>query len=456
MEQGRNSTSATSNASTAWSMYRPVSGWLDKPDNIQPRLEGTVSADAIVVGGGFAGLSTALELKARGADVMIIERDFAGYGASGRNAGYLAGGQGLDYGLFVKRVGKAQASRIVGFYQEGVSYVERKLEEYGIDCDYNPSGIIRAGIHPSQESKVRAQLATSIELGASARFLDHDAMRARGVPPAFLFGYLTDNGGTLDPGKYVMGLRRTALEAGVRIYENSALLSYTDGKRVVCETDHGSAEAPFMVLATNAFTPQLGLLKDKVAPLRVSAIETQPLSPAQLKALDWRHREGIVTQHHVMESHRLTARNTLVLTTKRLHYPYGGKTPNVPDEAAYRALAVALGDRFPALRDQPLRACWSGYISFAYDGLPVVGETGASGNVLHTAGCSGHGVGSQSFVGMLLAEKISGVENPHLSALRHKTPTALREPLQSILMKSMLGAAHLVDDHLNRKVRKTR
>lgn len=456
MEQRRDPVSGSSirGAGPTADIYRPVSGWLERPDDIQPRLEGTVSADAIVVGGGFAGLSTALELKARGADVIVIEREFAGYGASGRNAGYLAGGQGLDFGLFLKRVGREQASRIVAFYQDGVSYVERKFEEYGIDCDYNPSGLIRAGIHPSHEAKIRAQLETCVGLGASARFLDHDAMRARGIPPAFLFGYLTGNGGTLDPGKYVMGLRRAALQAGVRIYENSALRSYTEGKRVVCETGHGRAEAPFLVLATNAYTPQLGLLKDKVAPLRVSAIETQPLSPAQLKALGWPHREGIVTQHNVMEALRLTARNSLVLTTKRLHYVYGGKTPNVPDEATYRALVVALGDRFPALRDQPIKACWSGFVSFAYDGLPVIGETGDADNVFHTAGCAGHGLGSQSFVGLLLADKISGVENPHLSALRHKTPTALPEPLQWVFMKTMLGAAHLADDHINRKVRK--
>nr|WP_087575077.1 FAD-dependent oxidoreductase [Sphingomonas sp. CDS-1] len=434
--------------------YLPAGGWLQKPDKIQPELEGDVSADVIIVGAGFAGLSTALELTAAGAKVIVLERDFAGFGASGRNAGYLAGGHGLEHELFLKRVGREQAKKIVEFYQAGVPYVEGKLAEYSIDCDYQPTGLIRAGVHPSQEKRLRDNMTTGIELGAPAQFLDEAAMRARGIPPAFLFGFLTNNGGTLDPGKYVLGLRRAAIQAGVTLYENSALISHSEGQVITCNTAKGQARAPHLIFATNAYTPQLGLLKNKIAILRVSAIETEPLSEAQLGTLGWHNREGITTQHYVMESHRLTARNSLVVTTKRLHYMYGGQTPSEPDSTAYRDLAAALHDRFPTLRGVGLRACWSGYISFAHDGLPVVGEAGANNNILYTAGCSGHGVGTQSLMGRLLAEKVRGVEHPLLAALRHETPSAFTEPFEWGLMKSMLGAAHMMDDQVDRKVRK--
>jgi glycine/D-amino acid oxidase-like deaminating enzyme len=278
-------------------------------------------------------------------------------------------------------------------------------------------------------------------------------MRARAIPPAFLFGCHFPRGGTLDPGKYVMGLRRAALRAGVTIHENTALLSYTEGRTVRVRTPQGSASAPFLVLATNAYTPQLGLLRDKVVPLRVSAIETEPLSGQQLATLGWTGREGIMTSHWVMESHRLTARNTLVLTTKRLGYAFGSRTPHVPDEAAYRALGDTLRARFPTLGTVGIRACWSGYISLAFDALPVVGEAGAERNILYTAGCSGHGVGSQSLMGRLLAERIGGMEHPLLSALRHNTPRTLPEPLQWCAVHAALGAAGMLDDHLNHKVR---
>ncbi|UQS88244.1 FAD-binding oxidoreductase [Pseudomonas chlororaphis subsp. piscium] len=434
--------------------FRSLGGWMERPDDLQPELEGNVSADVIVVGAGFAGLSTALELTALGARVIVLERECAGFGASGRNAGYLAGSLGIEFEMFLKRVGHEKAKKVVAFYDEGVAYVERRLRELGIDCDYNASGIIRAAVHPSQEKKLRESMQLGLELGSSACFLDQAEMRARGIPPAFLFGCLQRHGGTLDPGKYVMGLRRAALQAGVKIYENTELLSYSEGPIIQCNTARGSASAPHLVLATNAYTPQLGLLRDKVVPLRVSAIETQPLSPTQLASLGWPGREGLVTPHWTMESHRLTARNTLVVTTKRLSYVYGSQTPNVPDNVAYHELATALEDRFPTLRGLGIQSCWSGYISLAYDALPVVGETGEQGNILYTAGCSGHGVATQSLMGHLLAERIGGIEHPLLAALRHKTPSTLPEPLQWCAVNLALGLVHRMDEHVNRKARR--
>ncbi|QTD30692.1 NAD(P)/FAD-dependent oxidoreductase [Pseudomonas fluorescens] len=434
--------------------FRLIGGWVETPPDIQPRLLGDVSADVVVIGAGFAGLSTALELAQLGASVIVLEQEFAGFGASGRNAGYLAGSMGIEFDLFHKRLGVEQSRKIVSFYDEGVAYVERRLRELKIDCDYKASGIIRAAIHPSQKNKLRSNMALGQKLGSVTRFVDSDEMRARGIPPAFLFG-CTQHGGTLDPGKYVLGLRRAALAAGVKLYEQTSLLSYTEGSIVKCHTEHGIASAPYVVFATNAYTPQLGLLRDKVVPLRVSAIETIPLSSAQMEFLDWRNREGLITPHLTMESHRLTARNTLLITTKKLGYIYGSRTPNIPDSAAYGALVQALDERFPTLCGIPIRSCWSGYISLAYDALPVVGESGAKGNILYTAGCSGHGVGTQSLIGYLLAERIGGIEHPLLAALRHKTPTTLPEPLQWCAIKAALCGANVLDGHVNRKVSRT-
>jgi len=433
--------------------YRALGGWVEKPDELQPALEGDVSADVVIVGAGFAGLSAALELAKQGAKVIVLEREFAGFGASGRNAGYLAGALGLEYELFLKGIGIERAKQIVRYYEDAVAFVEGKLKEHGIDCDYNQSGLIRAGVHPSQEEKVRESMRVGAELGLQSEFLDEAQMRARGIPSAFLFGNYVPRGGTLNPGKYVLGLRRAALQAGVKLYENTPLLSYTEGPVIQVKTPRGNASAPVLMLATNAYTPQLGLLADKVVPLRISAIETEPLSKGQLASLGWPRREGIVTAHWTMESHRLTARDTLLVTTKRIHYPYGSKTPNVPDYDQYRELRVALHDRFPTLKDIALRACWSGYISFANDALPVVGRTGANQNIYYSAGCSGHGVAAQSMVGHMIAQRIRGTEPPLLVALHHETPSTLPEPFRWCAVNGALAGANALDDWLNRKVR---
>ena len=441
-------------ATSAIARYRPIGGWVEPPADRQPRLTGNVEADVVIAGGGFAGLSTALELTAAGAKVVLLERDFCGFGASGRNAGYLSGGQGVKFGLFAKRLGEEKTREITRFYQEGVTYVEERLRKHAIDCDYLQTGLLRAAVHPSQRGPLREKMEAGAYYGAPATFLESDELRRRGIPPAFLCAVHTPNGGTLHPGKYVMGLRRAALEAGVKIFEDSALLSWDEGRRIICRTASGTARAQFLVLATNAYTPGLGVLGNRISPIRVSGLETEPLSAEQLAALGWTGREGIVTPHITMESHRLTVDNRLVLTTKRIDYLYGSRTPNEPDEAAYRALVEALYTRFPMIGDVTINACWSGYISLAQDGLPMVGESGSNGNILHTAGCSGHGVGTQSLIGRLLAEHIGGNKPPLLAALRHATPRVPPEPARWIGLKSALRAADLMDARVDRKARK--
>lgn len=435
--------------------YRTLSGWVEKPEDIQAPLDGRARVDVVIAGAGFSGLCAALELARQGLKVAVLEREFAGFGASSRNAGYLSGAQGLHYERFAKSIGRGALRQIVHYYEEGVRYAESRLQEYGIDCDYVQSGLIRAGVHPSQEAKARAEMQMGIEYGCPADWLDPAEMRARGIPPAFLFGVYVSRGGTLNPGKYVQGLRRAALRAGVTIYENTPLLSYTEGPVIQVQTPRGNVSAPVLLLATNAYMPQLGLLANKTVPLRVSAIETVPLSAEQLAALGWWRREGITTVHWIMESHRLTARNTLVLTTKRLHYPYGSQTPHQPDGDQYHALRMALRDRFPSLKDIPLRACWSGYISYANDGLPVAGVTGVHQNIYYSAGCSGHGVGTQGLIGHMLAERIGGsTEDPLLTMLmQHATPSLLPEPLRWCTVNGSFRAASHMDERLNRQVR---
>lgn len=425
--------------------FRLIGGWVERPADLQPELTDNITADVVVVGGGFAGLNTALELASHGARVVLLEREFCGFGASGRNAGYLGQGQAIEFELFVGRVGREKARRIVAYYDEGVTYVERNIRRLGIECDYVRCGIVRAAVHPSQEANIRKSMDTGIDLGSPAQFLDSAAMRARGIPPAFLFGAYLPLGGTLHPGRYVMGLRAAALAAGVRMFEGTAVDSLADGKTITAKTAKGSVSAPSVVIATNAYAPQLGLLGDKVMPLRVSAVETEPLTEAELTSLGWPNREGIITAHLSMESFRLTPRNTLLATTKRIRYEYGGATPNQPDDDAYRVLSDALRERFPTLRNVAIGSCWSGYVSAAYDFVPVVGETGEYRNVLYAAGCTGHGIGTQSLAGRLLAARIGGREDPFWSALQHEVPKLLPEPLQWCLMRSALGAANLYD-----------
>ncbi len=435
--------------------YMSLGGWAEKPMPLMPALTNDIHADIVIVGGGLVGLCAALELVKDGLKVVVLEKEFAGFGASGRNAGYLAGGSGLKYELFLKKIGKENVVKLVDFYEQGVKFTENLFEEYAIDCDYIQSGLIRAAIHETQVKSLQNNIKMSREFGCQLEFLDSNDMRARGIPPAFLFGSYNPNGGTLNPGKYIQGLRRAAIQTGVKLYEDTAVISFNEDQvGISVKTPHGSVRAKKLILANNAYMPQLGILQDKTVPLRVSAIETVPLTQAQLNALGWYNREGITTSHHIMESHRLTARNTLVCTTKQLHYVYGSKTPSEPDLGQYRALKVAIEDRFPMLKDIAIKSCWSGYISYTNDTLPAVGTTSMSENIYYAAGCCGHGLGTQGMIGNLIAKKILGQKPRMLDFLmNNQTPKTLPEPLRWCILNGILFAASKLDEQVNKKVR---
>ena len=434
--------------------YRRFGGWLGPPEEKCAPLESDVTGDVVVIGAGYAGLSTALELRARGADVVVLEREFAGSGASGRNAGYLAGGTALAFPLVIQRHGRERAAAMVHYLDEGVRVVERRMKQFGIDCDYRPTGIIIAAVEPGRERAMRRKSEVATGLGAKSLFLSSDQMRARGIPPAFLCGALSEMGGTLDPGKYALGLRRAALAAGVRLYEDSPVTSIDEGSPARAWTDRGSVTAPFLVLATNGSSPAHPEVRRRIVPVRVSAIETEPLSPQQLAQLGWPNREGVVTAHNMMESHRLTPRNSLLITTKRVDYLFGGRTPEGPDHGAYRALQSALRDRHPTLSGVSIKARWTGWISFSLDTLPLMGVAGEAQNILYNAGCAGHGIGAQSLAGLLLAERVQGREHPLQAAIERTVPKLFPEPARWVVCKSMLFAINMADSRTNRQVRR--
>jgi len=289
-----------------------VSPWVASPPDLQPGLAVERSVDVAIIGAGFTGLSTALALKRAGVDVVVLERDFAGFGASGRNAGHLTPTIGKDLPTVLMLFGKRRAADLVRFADDAVRCVEDTIRAERIACDYLPTGNIMAAVHPKQEGRMRKAAAVAAEIGARVRFLDGAELRARGVPPAFLSGALEECGGTLDPGKYVMGLRRAVLDAGVPLYEQTPVHEITDGPRPCVRAGTGAIKAERVVLATNAYTPALGRLRYTVCPLYVTLFETAPLTSAQLASLGWSGKEGIYTAHESLESYRLTARGTIV------------------------------------------------------------------------------------------------------------------------------------------------
>jgi glycine/D-amino acid oxidase-like deaminating enzyme len=163
------------------------SPWLEAcpPAEPAPVLEGEQQADVAVVGAGLTGLGAALALRAEGLSVSVLERETAGFGASGRNAGHLTPTIGKDLPTLLAVYGRERARSLVGLAHTAVQHVERWIEKLGIACEYEPVGNVMAAVHASQERRLERAARVASELGAHATWLPREQMRGRGLPEAF-------------------------------------------------------------------------------------------------------------------------------------------------------------------------------------------------------------------------------------------------------------------------------
>jgi len=436
--------------------FHEISPWVETPVDFQPALDQDLTADVVIVGAGYTGLSTALSLRAQGVDVVLLERDFTGAGASGRNAGHLTPTIGKDTPTLLRFFGRERASRLLAFADAAVEYTVETIRKFEIDCDYLACGNIMAGVHPKHDARLRKAAATAAELGAHVRYLGQGELRERGVPDAFCSGIFEELGGHLHPGRYVVGLRRAVLAAGVRLFEGSGLVSLEPGARVVARCEGGSVTADHAVLATNAYTPGIGRLKRMIAPLRVQLFETAPLAEAQLAELDWRGREGIYTSHEVLESYRLTARNTIVGGSRVVRHGWGGNLPKAYDRHAFETIEGAFRERFPTLQDLGVESFWGGWIAFGMDFLPSLGSDDEHANVLHGVGYAGHGVAQATLMGAMLAARVCGEEHEFESALRRRSLAWPPEPLRWVAGKLINSTLEAIDRRTDRQIRARR
>jgi glycine/D-amino acid oxidase-like deaminating enzyme len=389
-----------------------VSFWLDR-DRPTPRaaLAGDTRADLAIVGAGFTGLWTAIEMleRAQPLRVVICEADVVGYGASGRNGGFLD--PSLTHGLLNGvRHFPDEIAHLDVLGVENYGRMLKAFSDYGIDADFEPVGNIEVATRPHEVAGLQEWADVERQFGHRAEVLDQEQARARLNSPSVLGAIRRpDAGGVLDPAKLCHGLAAAAESLGVVIYENTRVTSIDrSGTGVTLRTEHGVVHCEQSVLATNAYSGRvLGRTRRHFVPVYDYVLVSEPLTAAQREAIGWAGREGISDSGNRFHYFRLTADDRILWGGyDAIYYPGGRVGPRYDHRpATYATLERNFAAMFPQLAGLGFPYRWGGPIATTSRFTPVFG-TALGGRVGYALGYTGLGVATTCFAARVLTDML--------------------------------------------------
>lgn len=369
------------------------------PTPERPSLEGQTEADVCIIGAGFTGMSAAIELSERGYDVVVLEAERVGFGASGRNGGQLVNG----YSRSLTHIGRhygAEAERNCGAMAlEGSQIIRDRVAKYQIDCDLVDGGIITA-LNAKHMKDLRALVDEWTRHGhPSAQLLDQDGIREHVGSERYIGGMVDPLGGHFHPLNYVLGEAAAFERMSGRIFENSPVTSVEKGGAPVVYTQAGRVNCRYVLVCGNAYLGKaVPELTARIMPVSSQVIATEPLGQELAdKLLPTRH--CVEDSRFVLDYFRLSADNRLL---------YGGGTVyGARDLASIKdRILPNMLKTFPELADKKIEYAWSGNFALTMTRIPQIGRL--SEKVLFSHGDSGHGVTTTQMLGRRLAEAIDG------------------------------------------------
>jgi gamma-glutamylputrescine oxidase len=364
-----------------------------------PLLDGPRQASVCIVGGGFAGLNTALGLAERGLqEVVLLEADTVGHGASGRNGGFVFGGFSRGEEALLRELGPQRARALYRGTTDAVALIRRRIDEYAIDCDVSDAGVIWANWFRDQQVLRERQQLLARHYGEHWEWLSREQMQQRLHTDRYHEGLFEARAFHFHPLKYARAIAAAAAAKGVAIHEGSPAIALERmGTRWRVRTPLGHVEADTVVLACGGYLAGLDRRVDAgVLPIATYVMVTEPLGARLAQAMS--------TQSAVYDT-RFAFDYYRPLPDTRLLW--GGRISILDrsPEAVKRLLLGDLARVFPQLRDVGVDYAWSGLMSYARHQMPQLGRI-QDGLWLAQA-FGGHGVAPTTFAGEVLAAAIA-------------------------------------------------
>lgn len=414
----------------------------------RPALGGDLDVDVAIVGAGYTGLWTAYYLKRAQPDlrIAVLEREFAGYGASGRNGGWLTNSVTGGREQYVKQHGRDAAIAQQRALNATVDEVIAVAAAEGIDADIHKGGELNVALNAAQFARLKAAAAdeqswpdTDVEL------LDARDAAARVNVHGLLGGVWHPHCARVDPAKLVKGLAETVERLGVTIYEGTAVTEIRQGE---ARTERGTVRAAHVLRATEGFTPDLRGEHRTWLPMNSSLIVTEPLAPAVWREIGWDGRETLGDFAHVYMYAQRTADDRIAFGGRGVPYRYGSRVDRDGEtqQRTIEGLGALLARFFPVAADASIDHAWAGVLGVPRDWAATVGHDPATG-LGWAGGYVGTGVTATNLAGRTLSDLVLGrdTELTRLPWVGHRARRWEVEPLRWLAVQAIYAAYHAAD-----------
>lgn len=371
-----------------------------------PPLDADILCDAVVVGGGMAGITAADELFRRGYRVALLERDFCGAGASGKTSGFITPDSELELSSLIETYGPERARALWSFVLGGVELIRGNIESHALSCDYRPEDSLFVGLRSDREDVLEEYEARK-SLGYESVLYDNQTLRAILGVEGYTHGVQYSGTFGMNSFEYCQGMKKVLKNNGVAVYEETPVES-VDERGV---TTHGHrVHANTILVCTDRFLPELGKFPRDVYHVQTFLAATRPLAPAEISRIFPDGRMMVWDSDLVYQYFRLTGDDRLLVGGSDILYTYRRREQKKLRHIESK-IAAYIGKKFPLL-DARIEYLWPGMLGVTKDLLPIMGSDTAMSNVWYIAAASG--LPWAAALGRRAAERVHGAaEDPY-------------------------------------------
>ncbi|MEI6288955.1 MAG: FAD-binding oxidoreductase [Chloroflexota bacterium] len=411
--------------------------WLDDSARPEPQnpLTADIQTDLLIIGGGFTGLWTALLAKQAEPrrEVVLIEGNECGTGASGRNGGFMAASltHGFENGY---KHWPSEIETLLKMGYENLNEIENTIQLFNIDCDFIRSGEITAAIEPYQVDEMREIPAKTSIYGGKFTWIEKEELAKIVKSPTYLGALLNPYVAMVNPARLAWGLKRACLELGVRLYENTHALKITDkNDEITVITANGKITARKTALATNAFPPLLNRIRHYVVPVYDYALMTEPLNTSQRDSIGWLDRQGLADGANQFHYYRITVDGRILWGGyDAVYYKNNGfGTDFEKNQETFERLAEHFFETFPQLEGVKFTHAWGGAIDTC-SRFCSFWDSAHNGKTVYCLGFTGLGVGAARFGANVMLDLLDGkkTKRTELEMVKNKPVPFPPEPFR--------------------------